>query len=336
MKKAPLKRSFEAVEIRRPSGRKKGEMVMSSLLRLSRTDYRKAVRFIQEKARGIDQALFEYFFMQGPPSRVWEELERYQNRDGGFGHAIEPDFRLEPSSPMATTIGFQYLIAVNTPMDHPMVQKGIRYLLDTYDEASGRWQAIPESVNRVPHAPWWHYDEEQKRTSVEEAWGNPFAEIVGCFHRYPRLVPSDFLDFLTQRCMDYLDQTKLTMHECLCYVRLAEHAPEPTRDRIIEVVRSQLNELVDIRPESWDQYGMQPLTLIETPQSPFFKELAEDVDLNLDYLIEKQSDDGSWAPNWQWGQYHEDWKVAEEEWKGFLTVRNLMKLKAFGRIDFGE
>src|SRR5690606_32729227 len=37
-------------------------------------------------------ALFEYAFGEGSRERVWEELERYQNEDGGFGRALEPDF----------------------------------------------------------------------------------------------------------------------------------------------------------------------------------------------------------------------------------------------------
>ncbi len=309
---------------------------MRSPLRLSRPDFEKGKRFVRERARGIDRALFEYAFGEGSRERVWEELERYQNEDGGFGRALEPDFRLESSSPMATTDGFQYLIAVDTPADHPLVERGIRYLLETYDERAGRWKAVPESVNRVPHAPWWHYDEERKRTSVEEAWGNPFAEIVGCFHRYSRWVPGDFLEDATRRCLEHLDQTKLTMHECLCYVRLAEQAPKPVRDRIIGAIRSQLADLVETRPDHWDQYSMQPLILVKTPRSPFYEELAGDVARNLDYLIEKQAEDGSWDPNWEWGQYHEDWQVAKEEWKGYLTVQNLITLKAFDRIDFGE
>jgi len=92
--------------------------------------------------------------------------------------------------------------------------------------------------------------------------------------------------------------------------------------------------LVETRPDRWDQYCMQPLMLVETPVSPFYEEMADDVARNLDYVIEKQSEDGSWDPNWEWGQYHRDWQVAREEWKGYLTVQNLIKLKAFGRIDF--
>jgi hypothetical protein len=51
-------------------------------------------------------------------------------------------------------------------------------------------------------------------------------------------------------------------------------------------------------------------------------------------MIANQSVDGSWSPNWSWGEgdFEEAWKRAEIKWKGYLTVQNLIKLSAFGRI----
>ena len=45
---------------------------------------------------------------------------RFQNDDGGFGRALEPDFRLPASSAIATAVGFQYLreAGVASPRSH--------------------------------------------------------------------------------------------------------------------------------------------------------------------------------------------------------------------------
>ena len=65
---------------------------------LSPQDYERARAFIRSQARPLDQRLFEYLFESGPGRAVISELERYQNSDGGLGHALEPDFRLKASS----------------------------------------------------------------------------------------------------------------------------------------------------------------------------------------------------------------------------------------------
>ncbi|KRE83056.1 hypothetical protein ASG89_13065 [Paenibacillus sp. Soil766] len=53
---------------------------------------------------------------------------------------------------------------------------------------------------------------------------------------------------------------------------------------------------------------------------------------DLDALIQKMGQDGTWEPNWSWGRYDEEWRLAKEEWKGYLTLHHLMTLKSFGRI----
>jgi hypothetical protein len=55
---------------------------------------------------------------------------------------------------------------------------------------------------------------------------------------------------------------------------------------------------------------------------------------NLDFEIEHQNRDGSWAPTWSWGTaYPEAWKEAEGEWRGILTLAMLRSLRDYDRID---
>jgi len=64
---------------------------------------------VKAHARSLDRALFEHQFEGAPARNVWDALAAYRNMDGGFGRALEPDFRLPGSSPLATTIAFEYL-----------------------------------------------------------------------------------------------------------------------------------------------------------------------------------------------------------------------------------
>ena len=61
-------------------------------------DKNKAIKYITENARPLELAVFRYFFEEGSNKDVIDELSRFQNADGGFGHALEPDF-FNPNSP---------------------------------------------------------------------------------------------------------------------------------------------------------------------------------------------------------------------------------------------
>ena len=50
-----------------------------------------AQTFIWRNARLIDRHLFAYLFRQGPKTPVITALKAYQNVDGGFGNALEPN-----------------------------------------------------------------------------------------------------------------------------------------------------------------------------------------------------------------------------------------------------
>jgi len=165
--------------------------------------------FLNTHARMLDRRLAEYYFWGGRIKDVREALKSFLNPDGGFGNSIEPDFRLQQSSPMATTIGLQYAREINLPSDDPIVQAAVRYLLTAFDPDQQRWHAVPAQINNVPHAPWWTLDVNTGRCGVEETWANPNAEIVGYLWQYRDLVPQPFLTSVTDVALAELVSVKL-------------------------------------------------------------------------------------------------------------------------------
>lgn len=65
--------------------------------------------FVDTAARPIDRALCALTLGDAAtdPEAMADALARYANGDGGFGHALEPDFRLAESSLRATTVGLR-------------------------------------------------------------------------------------------------------------------------------------------------------------------------------------------------------------------------------------
>lgn len=291
--------------------------------------------FIAAHSRPLEQARYAYHFEGGPVDAVLDALAAFQNADGGFGNGLEPDLQLSDSSAIVTTVGLQHLRELKADASNPLVQRAVGYLLATYDPAIQTWQIIPANVDDAPHAPWWAYDDK-----LAERWrgflANPRAEIVGYLYEHAALVSLDLLAELGEATAIYLESDPhLEMHDLLCYVRLmeTEALPVAQRERILPKLAAAVDSLVARDPRAWAEYGLQPLTVVDSPESPFTGLLADAIPANLDYLVQQQGDDGAWAPNWSWfGTYDDAWPAAERAWKGVLTLNALRTLRAFGRL----
>ena len=142
---------------------------------LSKDGFTRSYRFIQDTGRELEQGLCCHHFTQPCPERILAALKSYQNADGGFGNALESDFRLPNSSPLATSIGLRLLDS--QPLATSMIKASLQYLETTYVPGRIGWFAVPRAVNSHPHTPWWHHDPQKGMTIIDEHWGNPTAEL---------------------------------------------------------------------------------------------------------------------------------------------------------------
>ena len=292
----------------------------------------RAASYIQGHARPLEIALYYYEFDGGPLEAVLAALAGFQNDDGGFGRALEPDLRLADSSVIATTIAFQLFRHLSLPAETPMPAQAAGYLLAAYDPARQFWPIIPPNVDQAPHAPWWTYKDEPQAYLA-----NPRAEIVGYLHDYPDLFPHDLRQSLTAAAIAWIEDLSqrgeaIEMHDLLCYIRLAESAglPGQSKARLVETLRPMVKAAVAPDPAAWQAYGLTPLAVVSSPDSPFAAGLADLIPLNIDFILRTQSPDGSWAPAWNWAFADEAaWAKAERDIKGILTLNNLRLLAAF-------
>ena len=297
--------------------------------KLPSQQFKKARSFLKNHARPLDWAMFAYQFESGSKEDVLDALQAYQNEDGGFGNAIEPDFRCQESSAIGTSVALQYLSALGIHEDHPMIQSAIGYLLDIFQDEQMGWELAPPAVNEAPHAPWWKY---RPLTDNIVDWANPGAEILGYFHEYKGLVDPAFLHDLTEYALHSLEQQpeQMEMHNLLCFLRLEKRLPEPEKQRVRDKLVRAVPLTVTTNPKEWDGYCLLPLEVITSPKSHYMK-LFEPalIEKNLDRIIATQAEDGSWQPSWSWGRDETAWSLAEREWKGYLTRAQLNRLRAF-------
>ena len=71
---------------------------------LNKNDYQEIRTWIHRNARQLELSVWNYFFENGSREAVIDALSYYQNEDGGFGHAVEPDGWNPESSPYATLV----------------------------------------------------------------------------------------------------------------------------------------------------------------------------------------------------------------------------------------
>ncbi len=297
--------------------------------------YLRARDFLKTQARPIERALFEYQFEGGTREAVIAALAGYQNPDGGFGHALEPDLRAPDSSALATGHALTWLWKTGIPAEHEMVRRAVRWSLETLDPQTRVWRIVPPGANEYPHAPWWHEDGHSLAQTFEDFVIAPRGEILAGLYHFG--AQRAWLDALAEETVAAVESLPPGGENIGYTSQLAEAQglPEPLRERLVAYLRARAPEVVEYDPRKWAEYCLAPVWAAQTPHSPLADLLMEPIQQNLDYIIDTQKPEGFWEPNWSWfGSYPEVWEQqARPEWQGELTLRNLNFLRVFGRID---
>jgi hypothetical protein len=312
------------------------ETAMTKLL--PRDRYAQARDYLLTAARPLERAIFRYRFEEGDAEPVYTELAQFQNADGGFGHALEPDARTASSSVLATTTALQRLRMLQAPAQHPLVNGAIRYLEGTYDATLQSWPLLPRAAEDAPHAPWWNQE------GLVDRFGsfaiNPRAEVLGYFHEFAEETHIEAVrlrDTLTPLVFqELLARTEpLSGDAFLCCQRLIE-APGLPNNMAVDLQRWLLRVAegsVAVDPGTWGNYVLLPLQVAPNRAAPIGIPLAHVLEANLDFVIDSQGEDGSWAPIWSWsGAFPQEWPAAEHDWRGVLTLERLEWLHAYDRI----
>ena len=288
--------------------------------------------YLERKARRIDYELYRFRFRGGDKRSVLNRLKEYQNGDGGFGNAIEPDLRLPQSTAVATWMAFKFIEEVDPAEMDPILQGGLRYLITTYDRERNGWAIVRPEVDEYPHAPWWDY----KVAMNHFGWGNPSAEILAFLIRYHHLVDAEeIIDALTTTALERIREVDPTsFHEVFNFKALYDRANSelkmPLRNPLTRLIRKS----VSTSPDQWKSYVATPLKFVTSPDDPLI-DLFEDglIRKNLEFLVDEIIDGDHWEPDWHWsGNYVEAWETAKREWSGHLTVTNMTILRNFGVV----
>jgi len=303
-------------------------------VRLTAEAFDRAAQFIVDEGRPLEVARFAVHFEDGDLDAVDDELSDFQNEDGGFGNALEPDLRCPESSVAATTLALRILSETGAPPSTDLVENAVDYLVDAYDSDLCGWVKVPPEVNDHPHAPWWRHPDGEAGNDPASDWDLFNVQVLAQLYDYSVLVPEDLLEEVTQQALATLAglPDALEMHAFKGYLQLASRVDSDRAASLVTKLTRVAETIVVRDPARWGEYVPGPLWIAPSPSARLAGLVAFNLDAHLDHLLAAQQPNGTWLPPWRWGE-PAVWAVAEKEWSGILTLEALLTLREFGRIE---
>lgn len=279
-----------------------------------------AERYLMLNARLIDRLRFAHLFHGAPTAPIRAVIEAYQNADGGFGNAIEPDLRGTSSQPQGLEMAFWVLDEIDA-FDSSAVVAACQWLTSHTTEDGGVPWVLP-SVLQDERGPWW-----QPQADTPPAALNPTAPIAGLLHA--RGVDHPWLEGATEFCWRRIaGTTEVGDYDALCILAFLERVPDRERaEAEFERLTESLIASVALEPDAAGHVH-SPLDFAPRPQSLARRLFSDEIiDLHLDALLDTQQVDGGWRPNFKmWTP------LVAHEWGGYLTLARLKTLSVYGRI----
>lgn len=287
-----------------------------------------AKQFILSNARPVDLAVYKYFFENGSRESVVDELTKYQNDDGGFGHGLEPDYLNPGSSPIATNDAIITLYRVGAlEPDSRIVKETARYLQSgaSFDENENRWLFAIESNADYPHAIWW------KKEGNGISGFNPSVSLAAFVICYGSR--SAVYDEIVRDALAYLEANeRLGGDDLKCYLLAYELLKSNGIDDAVNL--DGFKALLSARVSAaicrdTDKYGVE---YVPMPSDFFTGAYNEFTTPETRPLIEAerrvlgrlQNRDGGFQIYWHWQTPYAEFEKCKSLWRPRLTIDRLL------------
>jgi hypothetical protein len=286
--------------------------------------------FMAGHARLLDRRRFELLFDGGDAEPVLAALRAYSNRDGGYGHGLEPDLRAPESQPAAALHAFE-VFAEAAPVTAPEAVALCDWL-DTVAFSDGGLPFALPIEDRTGSAPFWAEADPEafslQITTIVAAHANRVAA------HDPAVAGHPWLARATSRCLAAIDALEAApaAYELAFAVRLLDAAHD--RDPAAPGLLARLGEYIPDdgrlpvtggRPDE----ALRPVDLAPEPGRPARTILDETaVAADLERLAAEQEEDGGWSVDFD--SYS---PAAALDWRGYATVRALSVLRDNGMLD---
>ncbi len=276
-------------------------------------------KYVKLYGRKIDY----YASLEDPKKSVlvFEELKKYQNIDGGFGHGLEIDIQAPISNMPSTDVAIKYINKLPPSNELELMIDGmIRYYEAMFNPEEHRWYMVEQEVDQYPRAIWWNYE---GRTSFGVL--NPTPEILGFLYLHKDKVKTINLEneisLMVERIKQQLSLSK-GFHDVLSVLRFYRDVPYIRHD-IYDVLYRKTQEF--LKNQEGDYYLRAHQVALISSEFVLEDQLKKDIEK----LKEELEKNGYIMCPWQWYQYEEDFKRVKPYWNAFLTTEAMEAINKY-------
>lgn len=289
---------------------------------------------MHRNARGLELAKWRFYFEGGDAGAVVDELQYYQNTDGGFAHALEADCWNPASAPSQMFYAIHILHELDyKDKTHPVIQGMLRYLESGKDMEDGFWISILSSNNEYPHAPWW------TKTDIKtfDVY-MPNADICWFILNFAQKESSLYTkaESMVQRMLDlFLSQKEVEPHSLESMMFLLRELQKtgsfcgPQTDAAAAHGIQLMRGLIEEDPDHWNAYCITPSFFIHDRLHPLYSEYSTLLKLEVQRITETRDAEGCWNINWVWQGYENEFRLSANWWKSSVTMQKLMLYETF-------
>ena len=299
--------------------------------------------WIYRNARQLELAKWQYEFEYRSREDILFALSFYQNEDGGFGNALEPDSWNPNSSPYTTLTAIEEIKDIGfIDINHPVMRGVFKFLESGVHSNENGWLFNIPSNDNWPRAPWWTYSPEAEAVeSIGVSAG------IACF----LLTYANKDSELYKKALAITEKLIHKLNEldkfgdmgvggyCVLLETINELGLTHNFDTKLlkEKTRKLIKEAIEHDVSKWPLYGKRPSSFITTPDSLFYEDNKVIVEQELDYLIETKPEHGVWGITWSWYEHNEKYQkefaISENWWKVDGAIEKLKFLRNFNRIE---
>ncbi|WP_313131649.1 hypothetical protein [Anaerocolumna sp.] len=311
------------------------------MMKMNLETYMGIEKWIMQNGRQLEICLWKYFFKDGSQNDVLNILALYQNEDGGFGQALEPDNWNPHSTPSTTLFALNILKSIGySDISNEIYQGIIKYLSSGNNMTEYGWMFSIPSNDDFPHAPWWGYNEE---ANIIESVGIT-AELSAFILRYvdsQSEVYQTAMTFARKLIDKMMTEDNHGDMGVSGYIALVDTIEElKLKDFDYDGMAKRISVLVTKGIEhdvsKWKYYGYRPSDYILSPESIYYAANKDMVDVELEYLIETKPEKNVWPITWTWfdntEKYSKEFAVSEVRWKAIKAIEKMRFLKKFDRL----
>lgn len=218
------------------------------------------------------------------------------------------------------------------------VDKGICRYLDKESDFPGGWTFTVKSNKDYPHAIFYNYSEKYNET---ESIGILLGLSAFIIEYYKDCVIYEEVLDLVDKYINMMYSDNLGDMGATGYISLVNAMKKTEIDGYdYDKLEMRLKELVDNtiqkNPEQWPYYGYRPSDYIKSPDSMFYSDHKDIVNLELDFLVDTLPENDVWPISWSWFDnnelYPKESKISEMWAKAGKVIERSLFLRNFGRV----